>query len=221
MGSYIKSLNKILVVTFIFALMAIASSCSQNTPELRNTSYSVIFDYADSENLPDARLSVFVESDSDVRRYERMVVKSRESGFIWDFDDIKNIEIDRIQYTGATNLKVPENEVIPSGAYIVTCINADEKEAELQLTVNYEDSFYELKEAEVEEKMKELNGFRKIAIYDKENVMIYFGTRTVEFQTNRDIWNYYRNAAYYQDVWCIPGNSVMCILPAHEVVPEK
>lgn len=221
MGSYIRKFINILKPVFITSLFLFAISCSQNTPEMRNVSYSVIYDYEDGETNPDARLSLFIESESDVRRYERIVVKSNNQGYIWDIDDIKKVQLDNIQYAGVTNLKVPENEIIPSGTYVIKCINADEKETELNVTINYDDVFYELKESEVAEKMREKNGFKKIAIYDKDNIMIYFGVRTKDMQSNRDIWNFYRNAAYYQDIWCIPDNTIMCILPVQEVVPEK
>lgn len=220
MGASLKNKNKFLILCAICFFLFFAISCSQNTPEVYGSNYSVIFEFENADVNPAARLSLFVESESDVRRYERIVIKSKESGYIWDFDDVKKIELDNSKYIGATNIIVPENEVIPSGTYLITCINSDEKEVELQLTVNYDETFYDLKENDVREKMLEKNGFCKIAIYDKDNVMIHFGTKTIEFQTNRDIWNYYRNAAYYQDVWFMPGNSVICILPVHEVVPE-
>lgn len=221
MGSYIKSFNKILFTITVLALLFISASCSQNTPDLNNASYSVIFDFPNSEANPNARLSIFVESESDVRRYDTIKVVSQDEQYIWNIEDIKTLKLDDLQFAGATNLVVPENEIIPCGTYFVTCINADEKEAELQLTVNYDEQIYELKEDEVADYMKKNNGSRKIAIYDKENVMIYFGIRTTDLQTTRDIWNYYRNAEYYQDIWCISGNRVICILPPKKVEPEK
>lgn len=217
-----KDRFKILQLLFItFVLFVCFSSCTQVTPELRNSNYSVIFRFNDTESNPDVRLSVFVESDSDVRRFDRIVIKSLESGFIWDTSDIKKIEVDNIQYAGVTNLIVPENEVIPTGKYLITCINADEKTTELQFVVSYDEIFYTLKEKEVEERISEKNGLNKIAIYDKDKNIIYYGFRNEVLKTNRDIWNYYRNADYYQNIWTFSNDRVICISSSHKVVPEK
>lgn len=221
MGSHLQKLNKLLLCSFILSLFVIFESCTQVTPELRNSNYSVVFEYDAAQEFPDARLSIFVESDSDVRRFERIIVKSLETGYVWDFDDIKKIEIDGIKYAGATNLIAPENEVIPTGAYIITCVNADEKQAELKITVSYDEALYELKENEIEDFIAKKNGNKKVAIYDKDNSIIYYGPRTENLQTTRDIWNYYRNAEYYQDILSTSSNTVICISSAHKVAPEK
>ena len=44
--------------------MGIFISCSQNTPELSTTDYSIVFDYENEEALPTARLTIFASSAS-------------------------------------------------------------------------------------------------------------------------------------------------------------
>lgn len=220
MGSYIQRFNKILAGFIVLITIFFSVACSQSTPELRNTNYSIIFDYTKPGEAPEVRLSVFVESEGDVRRSERMCITSNEAGYIWDFDDIKKIEINDIQYAGSTNLVVPENEKLPNGSYTVKYITADEKEVELNFTIRYDEDFYNLKEADVEKKMLDRRAVRKISIYDKNDIMLYYGIRSNELRTTRDIWNMYRDAEYYQDIWCLAGNTIMFILPLNKVVPE-
>jgi len=220
MGSYIQSLNKFLKISILFALLITTISCSQNTPEIHNSDYSLIFDYDNENETPNARLSLFIESDSDVRRIDKLIVTSMETNLIWTVEDIQKLEKDNIQYAGNANLVVPEKEIIPTGTYKITCVNADEKETDIYFTVIYDTSFYELNDKDVEEKIRKNHGLNKIAIYDKDNIMLYLGNRTAEFNTKTDIWNYYRNADYYRDIWCTSDNRVICILPAQSVVSK-
>ena len=69
--------------------------------------------------------------------------------------------------------------------------------------------------------MSKKRGVEKIAVYDKEHILIYFGDRTEEFMTTRAIWNKYRDAASYQIIWYTGGGSVICITPEKPVTPEE
>lgn len=197
-------------------------SCSNVAPELEQSDYSVIFDYKNENIPPDVRLAIFMESKSDVRRFSRIRIKSLETGFIWDFDNIEMVlESDGgSQWAGNTNLKAPENEVIPNGKYEVTYYNADEKYVSSSIEVEYDTSFYDIKATEIEKIMKENGGILKIAIYNKEKLMIYFGEKTEEFQTDISIKNAYVDADYYKDVWNSKNSNVIFIMPEIKVMPE-
>jgi len=197
-------------------------SCSNVAPELEQSDYSVIFDYKNENIPPDVRLAIFMESKSDVRRFSRIRIKSLETGFIWDFDNIEMVlESDGgSQWAGNANLKAPENEVIPNGKYEVTYYNADEKYVSSSIEVEYDTSFYDIKATEIEKIMKENGGILKIAIYNKEKLMIYFGEKTEEFQTDNSIKNAYVDAEYYKDVWNSKNSNVIFIMPEIKVMPE-
>lgn len=210
-----------LISLFFVAFTGLFISCSQVTPEIYTTDYSVIFDYRDEEALPSARLSVFASSASDVRRYERISIKSLDSGYIWDTWKIERLDTYDLQWVGCTNLIVPEEEKLPSGKYEVTYYNADEKECTVTLDVKYDIELYDVLLSELSEFMKKKHGIQKIAVYDKEHIMIYFGDRTEEFKTTRGIWNAYREAATYQVIWYAGNGSVICVEPEKTVTPNE
>lgn len=207
----------ILAVTGFFAL----ASCSQVTPELTQSDYSVIFDYSDDNALPTARLSVFMSSVSDVRRYDKIRITSLETGYIWETDSIAVMENEGVQWAGLTNLVAPEDEKLPCGKYEVTYFNADEKECTLNLEINYDIDFYDILFSALPQIMEEKKGIEKIAVYDKGHILIYFGDRTQEFYTARGIWNAYREAGTYQVIWYTKDGNVMCIGPEVPVTPES
>ena len=203
------------------ALLVLFMSCSQNLPEVNTSEYSVIFDYTDDETPPSARLSIFSSSGSDVRRYQRIMVTSLETGYCWDTQLLSKLEEDDAQWTGCTNLVAPKDEKLPSGTYEVTYFNADEKEYKLTLDVRYDSEFYDVLLPALPEFMAKKRGVEKIAVYDKEHILIYFGDRTEELMTTRDIWNKYRDAETYQVIWYAAGGSVICIAPEKPVAPEE
>lgn len=214
------SRSYILISLIFAALTGLFMSCSQNLPEPLSTDYSVIFDYTDETTQPSARLSIFATSNSDVRRYQKIKITSVESGYCWETDVLAQLSYDDNQWVGCTNLVAPENETLPSGTYEVTFINADEKDYKLTVDVKYDIGFYDVLLPALPEFMSNKRGVQKIAIYDKEHIMIYFGDRTEEFNTTRDIWNKYREAAFYQIIWYAGAGTVICIEPEKPVTPE-
>ena len=217
-----------ILMSLVFAAFTgLFMSCSQNLPEVASTDYSVIFDYSDETSAPSARLSVFASSNSDVRRYQRIRIKSVETGWEWDTQVISKLESDNTQWAGCTNLVAPENEKLPVGTYEITYFNADEKEYSLTIDVKYDLQFYDVLLPALPEVMAAKRGsskgsktIEKIAIYDKEHILIYFGDRTEEFMTTRDIWNQYRDAATYQIIWYADRGTVICVTPEKQVTPE-
>ena len=218
-----KSLCKSrLLFPLIFVLVSVfLNSCSQVTPELSLTEYSIIFDYEDEEAAPQARLSVFSSSVSDVRRYSKIKITSLDTGLSWETDNIVRMENEEVQWAGCTNLVVPEDEKLPVGKYEITYYNADEKECTVNLEVRYDIAFYEVLLTELADYMADKGGVEKIAVYDKDHILIYFGVRTENFKSTRDIWNTYRQAEYYQVIWYSRDGRVICIEPEKAVVPEE
>jgi len=219
-----KNLQKILFTFTLLVFLSIAAfftSCSQAAPELSIANYSVVFEYEDEESLPSSRLSLFMESTSDVNRYDRVKITAMENGFIWDFTDISKIILDNRQWVGNTNIVVPDTEIIPTGMYEVTYYNADEKETTVYVTVSYDTSIYDMSADEIDAFMIKNLATKKIAIYDKNNVLLYFDEKPAIYNSARGIWNDFRTAEYYYDIWCTSGDFVMSIMPKKQVSLEE
>lgn len=210
-----------LILLFSVIISILFLSCSQNAPELSLGNYSVIFDYPEKNCYPNSRLSLFVEAQSDIRRFDKIQVKSLETEYVWIIDDIAKVEFNNQQWAGTTNLVVPETEIIPTGSYEIIFFNADEKSEKIYITINYNPVYYETETENVSKTISKERGINNIAIYDENFILIYYGERTEQLSTKRGIWNLFRNAAYFQDIWCTNGNFVMCIMPIEELVSEE
>lgn len=213
--------SKLKISFFSILAILLFVSCQQTLPELTQSNYSVIFDYKDEESLPTSRLSVFVESSSDVRRYNHIQVSSKESDLTWNIDEISRITSNGIQWAGNTNLVVPENQVIPQGIYELIYFNADDKSDKEYIDVSYDPKIYSLNYKELIEYMKNKPSVSEIIIYDAEGKVLYYGNKLSEFSNVRGIWNAYSNAVTYQDILCLPGRYTICILPEKKVQLEE
>ena len=195
-------------------------SCTQNLPEIRYSNMTVIFDYLDNDSLPDSRLSVFVESISDVRRYENINVVNNQNGFTWDVSQLVRVRSAEKMYAGNTNLKVPSGEKIPDGEYRIVYSNADLEQIASKFKLEYDSVFYETKASDIPDLMLQKKGIKYISIYDKSDKMIYYGERNSQLSDNRKIWNRYSNASYFHEIWILPDKSVICVMPKQLVVPS-
>ena len=206
-------------ILFSVIICAFCISCSNNAPQIQNARMAVVFDYNNKEDLPLARLSIFVEATSNPRRFETVTVSSDQNELVWEATDLVLAADETNTYCGVTNLVMPANEKIPSGEYTIVFTQSDEEKKEIKKTVNYDKSLYEAKAGDVPDIMKKYYGTRMITIYDNEKNVLYYGPRSAELNDARGIWNNYRDAAEFQESWVNQNGTVICNLPLEKVAP--
>lgn len=202
----------LLIVVFLFCFI----SCSQNVPDITYTNYSVIFTYQDNESTPEARLSVFLQNNSDVRRCERIKISSHNPQYVWETSNIKKISAGDYQWAGNVNFVVPKGEKIPDGMYEITYINADHEKCTTSLNLFYDKNIYDYTVPELLEKLNNKSNIN-LAIFDENNVLLYFGEKTEDLLTKGDIFNTYPEASFYQDILLSYDKTVICILPENKL----
>ncbi len=196
-------------------------SCSQNAADIKASEMSVIFEYHDEESLPSARLCLFIESESDTRRSDQLLLSSPKDGFEWSSKELIHIKSGDRSWSGYTNFVMQSAQHFPCDSYNLILRNADEDEAVQSLDFSYDEDFYEIKALEAEEKMKEAEAVKKIAIYDENDILLYYDVQTDSLNSARKMWNMFSNASYYNVVWQAKDKSVLCIMPKRLVIPDE
>ena len=200
-------------------LSALFCSCSNNAPQIANAKLSIIFDYDSYEELPEARLSVFVEAISNPRRFESIYVSSNKNELVWESSNLIMAENKETKYCGITNMVMPQKEEIPSGEYTISYRQADEEEKEIKAYLNYNKELYKTVGEQAAEIMKKNAASRMLIVYDQEKNIIYYGPRSQDFSTARGIWNTYPQAAEFQESWVSSNGSLICNMPLEKVLP--
>lgn len=202
-------INKVLLPFFILFFFL---SCSQSTPVLSFTKWCVVFEYDENE-LPESRLSMFIEAGENVKRAERLVVSNESSNLSWTVEDLVLLQsVDRL-FCGYPNFVVQSDDKIPIGRYVITFVQADGTEKQISANVTYDEIFYNSKAQDIPQIMNEKSGSKKIAIYSQENDLLYYGEQKDSVETKEKIAKKYENALYYNEIWATPNDTVICIMP--------
>lgn len=189
--------------------------CSQVVPEIKQANATVIFDYKDMESYPDSRLCVFVQSESNINRYEMMILSSHDPDFTWETSELAKRTVSKKNYVGYTNFSLPQGITLPLGNYSVVYKNADEEQAELSFFLNYDLSLYETKASEIEDKLKENKIRKKVQIFDSSSVLIYYGD--YNFSSKEDIKKKVHDADTFRLVLLTLNNNLICIMPSEKI----
>lgn len=206
-------LSAVLIGSFSFL------SCSNNAPDISNAKLSLVFDYKSREALPQARLSLFVESLSNPRRFDSITVSASQNDFFWEANDLIIAADAENTYCGITNLVMPQNQEFPAGDYTIVFHQADEQEKEIKRYINYDKAIYKTKADDIPALMQKLSATKMLTVYDEEKKILYYGPRTVELRDARGIWNNYRDAREFGESWITPNGNIICNMPVEKVVP--
>lgn len=211
-----KTFFKNNLISLLAALAVTFISCSNTVPQIHNTSCSVIFDYSSYDDFPKARLSIFVETTSNPRRFDSIIVTCDQNEYVWEATDLILAADDKNTYCGTTNLVMPANEQIPFGEYTITFHQSDDEQEEIKRTLVYDKTPYTVKGKDLSQNFY---GEKMLKVYNSENEIIYYGPRTAELKDARGIWNNYPNAVEFQESWIGQNGTVICNMPLEKVVP--
>ena len=198
----------LLFSTFLFFLLF---GCFQSVLVLHYAKCSLVFEYDDESNSK-SRLSVFVEAGDNVKRVEKLIIKNQNHDLCWTVEDLVLMQSSDRLYCGYPNLVVQTDDKIPTGHYDITFVQADGNEKNISVNVTYDDIFYKSKSEEIPNIVMKKNGSNKIAVYDESNVLLYFGEKSTSYESKEKILKNHDSAFYYNDLWFLPNNSVICIM---------
>lgn len=213
--------NKLISLLIFLIPLVFIYSCSSSSYSIPDVQIKLVVEYSNT-NVQTSRLSVICETTNDSRRFSTMTIHSAENNFFWSSQDLVKLKQSEKMYTGCTNFIMPENKPFPQGEYSVKLISYDENEIEVKKDFFY-DSFFLGKTAdEIHGYMVSVNAAHFISVYNNEDELIFHGEFLPEYEDNkRQIWNRFPKAAYYNEIWILPDQSVMCILKNEEIIPEN
>ena len=196
-------------------------SCSQSTPDLYNTRSSVIFSYDSFDSLPQVKLSVFAQTRNDSRYIQKIFLKCLDNDFTWETNDIVLfIDYNKNHYAGYESFVMPSNKKFPVGEYKVTYKNGLDDSQDSIFFIDYNTEFYDLTAEQIKNNFDN-NTKKKICIFDKNESVIFYGERSEDLSTPRKIWNKYRDAFSYKEIYTISNGNIMFIMPLEILKPGE
>ena len=195
---------------FVFIFSVLFFSCSQDSAHIASAEFSVIFDY--SQNPPDMRLSVFVNSESDVRLASKIKIVNKNSGLEWNCDELVKFEDkNKNSWTGCANIVAAFGMKIPAGEYVLTYFDMAGDEDEILFSIDYPENVLTLKSEDFPD------GFdyseKKSAIYTKDGVLLYYGEEKKEWENRNTALVDYKDAGFMRTCYSLKNGSVICLMP--------
>ena len=221
MGCRLQKNHKNIFYTVLLFFTFLFISCAQTVPELSAVNYSVVFDYVETSDYPSARLCVFIESKTDVRRYDSLKVVTPESDLFWLVENLELFTKNGKEWLGYSNLTLPQEKELSEGAYKAILISADEKEASSDFNLTYNKDLYKIRKNDVAQYFANRNGVLNTAVFDEEHVLLYYGAKKSEWKQEERILLKYPTAKSFREVWISSDNKEICILPEKNIEFEK
>lgn len=210
-AKFFFSRTYLFVLCGLWILFVPLVSCSDSEPRLVSASGYVIFDYADNESFPTQRFAVFLEASSDVRRVSSISVTSRENSYQWNCREPTVFSSDSRMWAGYSFFVSPVGSSVPRGVYDVRYVDSREKFYDSVLRLDYRTDIMTCKACDIE---KLLDDYKKeIAVYDGNNVLVYFGEIDSSWKTPKKIFSTFRNSASYRKCIVDSSSNSICILP--------
>ena len=208
--SLIKCLS---LLAFVFFLI----SCSDSLPHLTSVTGIVVLDFADEKSFPTERLAVFAETESEIQRVAKITATHESSGLEWVcLAPQKYADGDKKNWVGYTNFVAQEGKNLPVGEYKFLYEDLAGEESELYFNVTYPKGVLEKYSTELPDAIPLSKGEKlseKIAIYDVEQKLIYWGDRKKSWKKDSDIFNDLGTAQTYRKCYVSQGSSVVYMLP--------
>ena len=201
-----------LALFFLAFFSAVLCSCSEDPVDLAFVQYNLILDWNEADKAPEARLSVFAEMNSNVRRLESISVQ--KDGYFWTIDSPLALQGNGKQWAGSSHLEPPPKEegaggAFPQGQYFVECVDAAGKKADGSFNLSYN---ADLLAASAD---RALNLFpsvqKRVAVYSDANELLYFDTRKDNWIDDDSVFKGVKNSSFFRESFLI-GN-ILCLMP--------
>lgn len=205
-----------LAAAFVFPFFF--CSCSDDPVATAAVQSHLILDWEDEQSLPVERLSVFIETSSNVRRIESFSVKSGD--FTWNVDSPIVFQAGNGQWVGWPHLEPPniaqnKRAAFPLGNYEVECVDAAGKKDKAVFAIMINAALLDATSDKVEGLVPAPQ--KRVAVYSDGNELLYFDAAKNNWLSDAAIFSGVKDSAYYRNA--VSAGSALCFMP--KVYKEK
>lgn len=208
--------NFFLHFNFFLALIFLCfSSCSQNSPEIKTGTCSIVYDYSGEKLLPEVSLAVFSSTDTNPRRFSEITMKSLKNDFFWtiSYNDIIRFNDGKKNYVGFTNAVLPDGYRFRDGYYQVIYKALNDEDVEITVNLKTDQKIFDLDSTKALEYIRGKSYKRKVAAYNSKDILIFYGNLTAENSTLDKLKRNNPDAEYYKEVWYSGNGQSYIIMP--------
>lgn len=195
-------------------------SCSDSVPKINSVNQSVIMDFSDEQSPAVVSLSVFIQSDSEVRKIDSLTLTNVNSSLSWTSRTIELLQGKNNKFwAGYSNFKAVQGTFFPQGRYTVLIEDKAGNESESSFILNIPE---EIKKGDLKSIRAYLSGnsvqfLKNIAIYDGENNLLFLGEENENFSTDEQFIKKYPEGVKKRPVYLVNGGTVTILFPSEDI----
>lgn len=207
------SVQKIVFSVLLAVALFCVSGCSESDPKLLSADATVVFDFQSEHSVASSRLSVFVETESDAHRVEKISVVSRSTQYEWSAFEPVIIASDKKQWAGYTDFVCPASRQIPAGIYRFVYTDGEGREAETSFSVFYPDELVSCTASDVRAVLGD-EFLEQVAVFDGNDALLYYGLKKDGWTEPAALFSSVKDSVCYRTCLVVKNATAVCVLPA-------
>jgi hypothetical protein len=201
------------VLCGVIPLLCLLSACSDSIPAITGTRLIPVFDFSSPESRGAPHVCLLVQVSSDIGFAGSLRLTHLSTGYVWNIGNPLILEAPGEAWAASPRLS-PAGAAsgFSEGEYRASYIDTAGRNAESSLTLQYPQALRTAEGRSVRAAMP-AGSIEKIAVYDGEDNLLYYGERASRLQNDAALRQAYPAAVFYRECLCAPDNGAICILP--------
>lgn len=203
-------------IFILFLAAGFFLSCSDSVLRITSINQTYIIDFFDQTAAPDISLSLFVQTDSEVRKVDQLRVTHVSSNFFWDVKDITLLQgKNNNNWAGYSNFKAVQGSDFPQGRYNLCLTDKAGNQCETSFIINVPEELKspDLKSAEEYLKKENVQFTKSIALYDENEILLYLGEESEDLDSTEEYIQNYPSATSVRNVYQLNGATIAIKFP--------
>jgi hypothetical protein len=198
----------------LLPLLLALAACSDSVPALAEVRIMPVFEFADDSSNPRMFASLLVRPTSDVERIQTLTLVQPSTGYQWLITSPATMTMRDGTWVTGPRLASEDPTGFVEGDYEVIYTDSSDRVARLPLTLKYASGYLTTTTATFMQLMPR-NAVTKIAVYDAEGQLIYFGPRSDDMGDNDAVKRKFPDVVNWREIVAPPDNSMAVLLPLH------
>jgi hypothetical protein len=172
-----------------------------------------VFEFTEGREHPQMYAYLLVRPSSDIARLDTLTLVQPSTGYHWVIHEPVTMTVRESSWVSGAKL-APEDpaEGFTEGDYTVVYTDSSERVSQIEVPLNYVPDYLESTTATFQTLMPG-NATAKLAVYNVEGHLLFYGARTDELQTDDAIKARFPAVFSWREIVSPPNNATAVLLP--------
>ncbi|MDR3311941.1 MAG: hypothetical protein LBS64_02265 [Spirochaetaceae bacterium] len=196
----------------LLCALCLLAACSDSPPELAEARLIPVFEFSQEKTRPSMFVHLLVHPTSDLTLADSIALVQPDTGFVWRVTGATALENPDAPWVTGPRLAPAVGAGFSEGTYRVVYTDSSERAAQVEAPLTY---LPEILSATIDTVAQYLpdNAARRLAVYDAQGFLLYFGSRGSDLGDDTAIRAKYPLAFSWRECISPPGNALGVLLP--------